>query len=96
MIEVTVKMKGGKHELARIRITKVENRGDLADYSVQLAVDTGVGPAIYQRAVFNFPRKDLNILALIRLALETLEEKELKLDGDPDTSHPSDLARRLL
>lgn len=98
MIEVIVKgtIKGRKHELARIKIISVHNQGTHADYSVQFAVDTAEGTALYQRAIYSFPRKRLNVLALLRLALETLEEKELSLDADPDASDSPNLARRLL
>jgi hypothetical protein len=97
MIEVTATMRGGKHELARITIENLLDSPDpaLGNYSVRFAVDTAEGYALYQRTVHNFPRKQLNALALIRLALESLDEKELSLDADPDASDSPNLARRL-
>lgn len=97
MIEVVARFKGGKHELARITLENVGTSpdGETADYSVQIAVYTGSGVELIQRACYAFPRKKLNTLALLRLALETLTEEELTLDTDPDAGHSSDLARRL-
>lgn len=105
MIEVSI-MLHKKQELGSIRIENLEDSDDpeLGNYSIQFGVDTGEGFAVYQRTVYAFPRQKLNVLALIRLALETLEEKELSLDSPPsDTSSstsghassPSDLERRL-
>lgn len=87
MIEVNITSKGGKHELGRVTIENMET-GTLekADYSVEFGVDTAEGFAVYQRAIYSFPRKQYNVLGLLRLALSTLEEEELTLDGDPDSS----------
>lgn len=97
MIKVTITSKGGKHELGRIHIENVSTSADgrYGDYSLQFGVDTGAGVAVIQRSVYAFPRKDLNVLALVRLALETLEEKELSLDADPDARRSPNLARGL-
>lgn len=84
-IEVKITSKDGTHELGRIKIENMlTGTLDEADYSIEFGVDTAEGFAVYQRAVYSFPRKDYNVLGLLRLALSTLEEKELKLDGDPD------------
>lgn len=90
MIEVRIKSKAGTHELGLIRIENMET-GSLkeADYSIEFGVDTAAGFAVYQRAIYRFPRKEYNVLGLLRLALSTLEEKELSLDGDPDNSSTS-------
>lgn len=105
MIEVHIMSKGGTHELGVIRITNMEESGDpeYGSYSVEFGVDTAAGFAIYQRSIYAFPRKRFNVLALLKQALETLDEKELSLDGDPDNQpcSPRDaglsgyLARRL-
>lgn len=84
MIEVTVTIKGTKHELARISIENLGSADEFGDYSVRFGVDTGSGFAVYQRSVEHFPRRRYNALALLRIALSTLEEKELTLDSDPD------------
>ena len=94
MIEVVIK--SSRKELARIKIENISEKSHFADYSVQFAVDNGNGElAMYQRSVYGFNRKRFNALALLRLALEALNEKELSLDGDPDTTVQSDLARQL-
>lgn len=75
---------------------------DLADYSVEFAVERGTAVGLHTRNIFGFPRRELNVLALLRLALENLDEKELKLERDFDPDAPeaeapvsADLARRL-
>lgn len=97
MIEVRVTTKGGTHELAKIRIENLvdSDNSELGNYSIQFGVDTVAGFAIYQRSVDNFPRKRYNVLGLLKIALDTLEEKELTLDADPDARRTSDLARRI-
>lgn len=81
-------------EVASIRITKLESHDDgTADYQFELGVDTADGFAVYQRDARLFPRKKLNTLALLRLALSTLEEEELSLDGDIDQPRSSRDAR---
>ena len=93
MIDVSIKFKGGA-ELGHIRIENMETgTAELGDYSVEFGVDIAEGFAVYQRAIYSFPRKDYNVLGLLRLALSTLEEKELTLDGDPDRPNPSGNAR---
>lgn len=96
MIEVSMMLGGG--ELAHVRIENMDDalaNPEYGDYSIQFAVHTGEGVAMYQRSVYNFPRKQFNALALLKIALETLTEKELTLDLDPDARGSSNLARRL-
>jgi hypothetical protein len=100
VITVLITKSGGKHELARIEIENVldDQTNETGTYSVRFAVDTGSGVAIYQRRIDSFFRRRYNVLALLRIALDTLMEQELSLDGDPDTQdarRTSDLARRL-
>jgi len=98
MIEVVAWFGSGQNrELAHIRMENLTTSTDpeYGDYSVQIAVNTGAGVAMYQRAVHNFPRKRFNVLGLMKIALDTLNEKELYLDADPDAPSTSDLARRL-
>ena len=88
-------------ELALVRMERLGSPTEMGDYSFQLGVNTGEGWAVYQRSVDQFPRRRYNVLALLRVALSSLEEKELSLDRDPDQSPPpdarrtSDLVRRL-
>ena len=101
---ITVQVKIGSWEMAHIRIENLNDSTDpeIGNYSIQFAVDTAEGVAVYQRHIEQFPRKKFNTLALLRQALQTLEEKELSLDGDPDAPRtprdaglPGHLARRL-
>lgn len=81
MIEVTITAKGGNLELARIRIENVGGNEEFGNYSVHFAVNramTAVG--LHQRGFDNFPRTRYNVLALLRQALNTLDEKELELE----------------
>lgn len=89
MIEVVISDQHG--ELAKIRIENVEIHDDkTADYSIQFAVDRINAVGLYRRAVYRFPRSQLNVLALVRQALSTLEEKELRLEQP----YSSNMARR--
>lgn len=90
-----VKAESNRHELAVIRITNLEDSSDpeYGNYSIEFGVDTVDGWAIYQRSIESFPRRKYNTLALIRQALNTLEEKELRLDGDIDAPRPQGDAR---
>ena len=95
MIEVLV-LKNSQ-PIAKVEIKNVEtNEDDTADYSVRFAVERGSAVGLHRRLIFRFPRKRLNALALVRLALESLNEKELELerDFDPDEAPVSpDMAR---
>ena len=100
MIEVFVKKDG--QQIARIQIENITNKEDLkdgfGDYEVKFAVERGNAVSMHRRLIFGFPRKRYNVLALVRQALHTLEERELYLerDFDPDEAPVSpDLARRL-
>jgi hypothetical protein len=97
MIEVII-LKNGE-PLATVEIKNVQVHSDgTADYRVLFAVERGSAVGIHRRPIFRFPRKRLNALALLRQALNTLDEKELELERDfnPDeTTVSTDLARRL-
>jgi hypothetical protein len=100
MIEVRVSIPTGQgdHEIALIKMSRVSMTPDRqhGDYHILFGVETGEGIAVYQRHVDNFPRTQYNVLGLLRIALETLEQKELSLDRDPDNAgYSPDLARRL-
>lgn len=85
MIEVLV-LKNSQ-PMARVEIKNVETHEDgTADYSVRFGVERGSAVGLHRRLIFGFPRKRLNALALVRLALESLNEKELELERgfDPD------------
>ena len=90
MIEVEITSNGGKLELGRIRIERVETHEDgTADYSVQFAADRFGSVALHQRVVYGFPREKYNALALVLQALNTLQPEELELEE----ASASDLAR---
>lgn len=97
---IRVKIKVGNREIALIRITNLEDSDDpeFGNYSIEFGVDTAEGFAVYQRSIEAFPRRKYNALALLRQALNTLDEKELRLDGDIDSPRPPDdagISRRL-
>lgn len=73
---------------------------EYADYTVKYAVERGSAVGLHTRWIYAFPRKEFNALALVRQALNTLDEKELRLERNFDPDAPeatvsSDLARRL-
>lgn len=83
MIEVTITTRAGQVELGKIRITNVSEPSDseLADYSVQFAIDRNGAVGIHQRPIRGFPRTKANVLGLLLAALLTLSEDELSLDS---------------
>jgi hypothetical protein len=91
MIEVIIRVKDAVDQpaLARIEIENVS--GDdfvLADYSVRFGVDKTAEVGLHQRAIYGFPRKKYNVLALLRQALLSLEPEDLELQGSiPDEAH---------
>ena len=96
MIEVTITKNG--EPLAHIQIVNSNNDLELADYNIKYAVERGSAVGTHVRNIHNFPRKKYNVLALLRQALMTLDQKELLLerDFDPDEAPvSSNLARRL-
>ncbi|QEM40884.1 MAG: hypothetical protein [Phage AS32] len=83
MIEVIIRHKESKTELGRIEIENLtDGDGDYADYSIRFGVERIGAVGIHQRSIINFPRKQFNVLALVRQALKTLEPEELKFDGE--------------
>lgn len=98
MIEVII-LKNGE-PLGHIEIKNLdgETGAPLADYSVKFAVERGSAVGLHARHVDLFPRRQYNVLALVRQALMTLEPKELKLEEGFDVDEATvstDLARRL-
>lgn len=91
MIHVRVDKDDGQ-ELARIQIHNIERHPDsTADYGVRFVVERGAAVGMHMRVVHCFPRNEYNALALVRQALATLEEEELKLEQSGD---PRDMARK--
>lgn len=84
MIEVQVTRDG--QPIASIEIRNAGGTLDECDYICHYTVNRGsaVGAAI--RTIHAFPRKRLNVLGLVYLALSALDRKELELerDFDPD------------
>jgi hypothetical protein len=100
MIEVYICKDGEPLAQIEIKNTGLVHVGDLADYTVRFGVDRGSAVGVHSRTMYGFPRKHLNVLALVRQALNTLDEKELSLEPgyDPDApeaSLSSSLARGL-
>lgn len=88
-------------QLGRIVIKKnYVGRDGTADYSVKFMVERGSAVGLHKRLMWGFPRKQLNVLALVRQALNTLDPKELELErgfdpDSPEANRTSDMARRL-
>jgi hypothetical protein len=84
MIEVEVRANGVK--LADIKIRNAGGTLEHGDYICHYTVSRGSALGAAVRTLHSFPRKRLNSLGLLRLALEALDEKELELerDFDPD------------
>lgn len=83
MIEVLIRHKESGVELGRIDIENVtDGDGDHADYSINFGVDRIGAVGVHRRSIFHFPRKQFNVLALVRQVLNTLEPEELKFDGE--------------
>ena len=105
MIEVISKKNGepiGYIEIKNLNTqprTPQEKPNEFADYNIKYAVERGSAVGTHVRNIYGFPRKYYNVFALVLQALNTLDEKELKLerDFDPDeeTTVSPDLARRL-
>ncbi len=89
MIEVIIRVAGGK-ELGKITVENItDGDGETADYSVRFGIDKIRAVGLYQRGIYAFPRKEYNVLALLLQALNTLEPEELKLDGNLNEKHRS-------
>lgn len=105
MIEVFIVHDG--EPLAHIEIERVDDYFELgsqhppmADYRVRFGVDRGSAVGVSSRMVHAFPRRKFNVFGLVRLVLDTLNEKEFLLESDYDidsseTSVPKGLARGL-
>lgn len=88
-IEVVIRHKGSKVELAHIEIENLSvSGGEYGDYSVRFGVHKGEGLGLHQRGIFGFPRRKYNVLALLLQALNTLEPRELEFVGEWDTRTP--------
>lgn len=94
MIEVAVRMDDGESTvpLANIRI-KNYHRGspDEGNYKVEIMVQHGDRIGLYTKQISGFDREHLNILALIKEALNQLDDEQLGLDSGALTA---DMARR--
>lgn len=81
-----------EHEYFHVTIELVKTNDDgTADFSVRFGIDREGARGVHQRPVFGFPITQYNKLALLKIALDTLEPSELELE------HPTaapDLARR--
>lgn len=92
MIEVTIRKTDSDHNpvLARITIENLtQGDGETADYSIRFGVEKSDAVGLHQRAIYGFPRKRYNALALVRQALNTLEPEELILGGDLNEADPA-------
>lgn len=95
MIEVRITHDGD--EIGLIKIERVDDRlSGAADYSVQFGVERIASVGTHRRGILNFPRREYNVLALLRQALATLEPDDLRLEGDPDVDFKPRRFRKLL
>lgn len=103
MIEVFIVHDGeplGHIEIKNVTPADKPTWDEFADYTVRYGVDRGTAVGVHSRVLYGFPRKYYNVFALVLQALNSLDEKELKLERDYDIDSPeaavsSDLARRL-
>jgi hypothetical protein len=83
MLEVIIRHVGSEVELGRITIENLtEGDGELADYSIRFGVDRHEAVGVHQRAILAFPRHKYNVFGLLLQALNTLDPRELELDGE--------------
>lgn len=104
MIEVFIVKDGeplGHIEIERGKQNFAElNGADYSEYTIRFEVDRGSAVGIHSRTIYGFPRNKLNVFALVRQALNTLDHKELELEpgydpDSPEASVPQDLARQI-
>lgn len=102
MIRVTISHEdrdGTVTELAAMRITRIEPTFDeavYADYQVESVFDNNESMKIRNTVINNFPRKHLNVMGLLSLALHTFSQKDVTLDGDLPSGHMARRQRRAL
>lgn len=90
MIEVVIRHRESGAELGRIEIENVtigKPNAKYQDYSVRIGVDRINSVGIYQRGLVSFFKQRYNVLALLKMALETLEPEDLELDGPYEDRH---------
>lgn len=91
MIEVIIRHQGTQQELGRITIENTGGTEELGDYAIKFGVEKIASVGIHTRGIWGFPRLQYNVLALLKQALDSLDEDELRLKGGASSS---DLARR--
>lgn len=80
---LTADVRVNQRQTALVEIEKLRTHSDgTADYSVMFTVDDVVSVTKRRRIVHSFPRTRYNSLALLRIALETLEPNELELENE--------------
>jgi hypothetical protein len=83
VIEIKVTTHNGETELAKMEIERVGGNRWSGNYTVRIVVNRGKRSfGIHQRGFDYFSRIEYNVLGLIRQALNTLDEKELRLESD--------------
>lgn len=76
---------GEMYELANIIISRIEptfDEAEQADYEVIFGHNNVEAAEVFTRHIKQFPRLTLNVLALVKSALSTLNPKDLQLDGE--------------
>lgn len=84
---ITVEVKRDGQPIALMEINNIsEDNSEFADYKVHYAINRGSGMGLHNRIIYGFPRKYFNVFGLLLQSLNSLNEKDLKLerDFDPD------------
>jgi hypothetical protein len=90
---LTVSVKVNDLEVAIVEIKNVQTNEDgTANYVATFEVDRMGARGRHRRRLFGFPRTQYNALGLLKLALDSLDPRDLELETDGTGT--SDLARR--
>jgi hypothetical protein len=94
-IDFQVQTNTDQFAIARLHITNTSGKEygdeDEATYLAEFSIIEGEELTMRSRS-FTFRRKEFNVFAIVKHALSTLSEEELKLNGK---AGPTDLARGL-
>lgn len=83
---ITVNIEHDGEPIGQMEITRIPEDGtdQYATYKVKYGVERGSAVGVHERTLRMFPRKHLNVLALISEALFELNAKDMSLERDFD------------